>query len=334
MVLIKINSGKGFKYIDEIIYESTHQQISAQVRHIPDQKTGKRHHVDFVITKKTKNPTQSWEDAETTKTIFSSDDSQSLQKLLAFIKAQPDLSKYQSARLTLQEAGKVGDFTSVSKEDREFIGKVLTTFNTPEKKELLVKAKQEDVNNLYAAVKQAKNKKALLELRELMKDKVDELALQAWIAKNTWVFGVEYLRFLDSSKIGIHSDSDFIVESLDGYADLIELKKCDFKLFNYDSSHDSYYPSADLSQVLGQAIKYLKTMEDSRLILKDEDGLDVLKPRIKVVIGRSSTMNVKEKEALRLLNDALHNIEIITYDEIYKRAEKLIASFENQEQPN
>lgn len=329
---IKVTSGKGFKYIkDETLHESTYQQISVLVRHIPDPKTGKTHHLDFVITKKTKTPNQTWEDAETTKIAFTSIGSKSLQKLLAFIKAQPALSKYQNVKVSLLESEDSSYYSQVSNEDRDFVLKVLTTFNTPERRNLLVQAKQEDINNLYAAVKQAKNKKALLELRTFMDDQVNELELQGWIKKNTWVFGVEYLRFLDSSKIGIHSDSDFIVESLDGYADLIELKKCDFKLFNYDSSHDSYYPTADLSQVLGQTIKYLKIMEDARLILKDEDDLDVLKPRIKVVIGKSSTMPKKEKEALRLLNDTLHNIEIMTYDEISKRAERLIKNYEQDE---
>lgn len=319
---VTIRSGKGFKYINaEILHETGYQKITAQVVYVPDRNTGKTHHIDLVITKYNKTPKQSWDEAEISKINFTSDSPESLQKLLNFLRVQPDLSKYRNADVEISNTRKM------DQEDREFVQKVLLSFNTPEKRNLLVQAKKEDVNNLYAAVKHAKNKKAALELDELLSSSARELELQAWIKSNTWVFGVEYLQFLDISKIGIHSDSDFIVESLDNYADLIELKKCDFKLFNYDSSHKSYYPTAELSQVLGQSIKYIKVMEDSRLILKEEDGLEVLKPRIKVVIGRSSAMNEKEKEALRLLNDSLHNIEIMTYDEIKIRANKLIEHF-------
>ncbi len=70
-------------------------------------------------------------------------------------------------------------------------------------------------------------------------------------------------------------------------------------------------------------------MEGHKSVLKEDDNLEVLKPRVKVVIGRSSKLNFEEKKALRLLNSTLHGIEIITYDEILTRAEKIIAGYEN-----
>lgn len=316
MEKISVNSGRGFKYNSTVLHETSKQKIEAQVVSVPDGKNGGVHHFDLVITKYIKNPTQSWEEAEVSKIRFTSDDTQSLQKLLNFLKVQKDIAQYNKASLQISDK-------SLSKEDREFVQNVLKYFDTPEKKALLVQAKSEDVNNLYASVKHAKNVKASKELNQLLADTSKELKLQEWIQNNTWVFGVEYINFFETSKIGIHSDSDFIVESLDGYADLIELKKSEFKLFNYDASHKNYYPTADLSQAIGQSIEYLKVMEDHRHILKDQDNILVLKPRIKIVIGRSSQMNDKEKEALRLLNDSLHNIEVMTYDEIKARADKL-----------
>lgn len=213
---VQIRSGKGFKYVNaDILHETGYQKITAQVVYIPDTKTGKTHHIDLVITKYSKTPSQEWAQAEVSKINFTSDKPESLQKLLNFIRAQSALAKYKNANV------EISDQQGMSREEREFVQKVLTSFDTPQKRELLVNAKKEDVNNLYAAVKHAKNKKATKELESLMSDEVKEAELQAWIKENTWVFGVEYLNFLDISKIGIHSDSDFIVESLDGYADLI-----------------------------------------------------------------------------------------------------------------
>lgn len=229
-------------------------------------------------------------------------------------------------------------WTAVSSEDkellesmelnREFIQKVLTTFHTQEAQDLLVAAKKDDVNNLVAAVKQARNKKALIEINSLVEGDVAENRLQQWIRENDWVFGIEYTRRFETTRIGLHSDTDLLVESLDGFADLIELKQASAELLRYDGSHNCYYPSADLSQVIGQTIHYIRVMEDNRYLLMSEDDMNVLKPRAKVVIGRSSKLNDNEKSALRTLNDTLHNIEILTYDEIKQRAERIVANYE------
>lgn len=222
------------------------------------------------------------------------------------------------------------DLLDQIKLSQPFVQKVLHTFNTPEVQELLIQAKQGDVNNLFASVKQAKNKKALAEVDSLLGQDTSEHKLEFWIKENDWVFGVEYVRRLDATRIGIHEDADLLVESLDGYVDLIELKKAsEFPLFNYDSSHDCYYSAAALSQVVGQTINYLRLMEANQAVLKSEDGLDILKPRAKIVIGRSSLFrDGKEKVALRTLNDTLHNIEVITYDEIVARAHRIVRSYE------
>lgn len=215
---------------------------------------------------------------------------------------------------------------------QSFVQKVMRTFDTPEAQELLIQAKQDDVNNLFASVKQAKNRQALKEVDGLLGEDTSEHSLEEWIKDNDWVFGIEYIRRLDATRIGIHEDSDLLVESLDGYADLIELKKASaHPLFNYDSDHDCYYPAATLSQVLGQVINYLRIMEANYAILKSEDGLDVLKPRAKIVIGRSSQFrDEKEKNALRTLNDTLHNIEVITYDEIVARAKRIVKAYDKE----
>ena len=229
-----------------------------------------------------------------------------------------------------QDESKLLDQVKLS---RPFIQRVQHSFDTQEAQELLIQAKQDDVNNLFASVKQAKNKQALNEIDSLLEGDVSEYKLENWIKENDWVFGIEYIRRLDATRIGIHEDADLLVESLDGYADLIELKKAsEFPLFNYDSSHDCYYPAAPLSQVIGQTINYLRLMEANQAVLKSEDGLDVLKPRAKVVIGRSSKFrDNKEKVALRTLNDTLHNIEVITYDEIVARAQRIVKNYEKDE---
>ena len=235
-----------------------------------------------------------------------------------------------------------GNWSAVSVEDKDlydrvtsnsdFVNGMLDRFADPQSQQILLDADKEIVENLYASTKHIKNKKALLELDALLSDEVSEASLERWIKENDWVFGVEYIKRLDATRIGLHSDADLLVESLDGFADLIELKKASTtKLFIEDKSHPGVrYPSAELSQVIGQTIFYLHTMNEARYLLKASDGINVLKPRAKIVIGRSSLLSEAERETLRRLNDTLHGIEVLTFDEIALRAKTIVDLFSEE----
>ncbi|EDK72621.1 hypothetical protein TM7_0222 [candidate division TM7 genomosp. GTL1] len=218
-------------------------------------------------------------------------------------------------------------YSLVQTADKAFVDRVLFSFNTSEARQLLIDAKKEDVKNLYAAVRHAKNKKALDELQELIAADATELRFQEWFEGNTWAFGVEYIKIYKTSRIGIHSDSDFIAQSLDQYADLIELKRPNTPLLIHDKSHNDYYPSGELSKAIGQAVNYLHAMEGSRAELQEQDGITVLKPRIKIIAGMINGFTPQQKKALRLINNGLHGIEVISYDQVVTRAQKLIAIF-------
>jgi hypothetical protein len=326
---VKISSGKGFKFITNfLIHETKEQKITLDFKYIPN-KEGKLHHVTLEIIKFSKKPSQNWDQAEINKIILSTDNPHhSLDKLINAIKAQRDLYQRTNSEVVILDPEEADLFKQIGIDNVSFVTKILQSFQSEEAKELLLKINEKELNNLFVSIKHAKNKQALSQLEQLMADTVNEDQFQNWIKTNTWVFGTEYIKRFDTRKIGIHSQADFIVESLDGFTDLVELKKSDFKLFEKDASRNCYYPSKDLSQVMGQAIHYIKVMEDHRAILKEGDDLEVLKPRVKVIIGRSATLVYDEKKALRLLNATLHGIEIITYDEILSRAKKIISMYE------
>jgi hypothetical protein len=328
---IKISSGKGFKFITNfVIHETDRQKIVLDFKYIPGA-DGALHHITLEITKFSKKPTQSWEEVEPQKTILSTDKpQQSLTKLVNALKSQGELYTRTNSKVVILDPDEADLFKQLGEENIEFLEKIIKSFGTVEAKEQLLKLSQENLNELFASVKQAKNRKAAHQLREYVVSEVREHDFQVWIEENTWVFGTEYVRKFDTRKIGIHSQADFIVQSLDGFTDLVELKKADVPLFDKDESHDCYYPSKDLSQVIGQAIHYIKVMEDHRSILKEDDELDVLKPRVKVVIGRSVGLAFDEKKTLRLLNASLHGVEVITYDEILSRAEKIIEIYDSE----
>lgn len=218
-------------------------------------------------------------------------------------------------------------FSLIGVPDKAFVNRVLLSFNTPEARQLLIDAEKGDVRNLYAAVRQAKNKQALDELQKLIAQDATELRFQSWFESNTWAFGVEYLEIYKTSRIGVHSDSDFIAQTLDQYADLIELKRPSMDLLVHDRSRNNYYAASDLSKAIGQAVNYLYAMERSRAELEEEDGITVLKPRVKIIAGLTDSFGPAQKKALRLLNSGLHGVEVISYDQVVSRAQKLIDIF-------
>ncbi|OLY94412.1 protein of unknown function [Cnuella takakiae] len=210
---------------------------------------------------------------------------------------------------------------------------------------------ESEIQNLHAAIRQTNHRKALDDLLLLLQleaggniteeikehpsltrylAKQPEKIFQNWIEQNLWTLGVDYVKKHPARQIGISSESDLIMETTDGFIDLIELKRPKFDLFGYDDSHKSYYPSKELSKVIGQCMQYLKVLEDYKLILEKTHRFKLLRPRIRVVLGRSSDFKEGQLEALRMLNSTLNQIEIITFDYLHQCGANIVSYYDEQ----
>lgn len=156
-----------------------------------------------------------------------------------------------------------------------------------------------------------------------------EKFFQNWIESNLWIFGTSYIRKLDKTNLSFSSDSDIVMETLDGFYELIEVKLPSAELFRYDKNHKSYYPSPALSAALGQVLKYLQDVDEFKPNIEKANQTTVLFPKAKLIIGKEPIEN-GEKEALRRFNSSLNNIEILTYDNLIKNAEKLIEIYKSK----
>lgn len=155
-----------------------------------------------------------------------------------------------------------------------------------------------------------------------------EKIFQNWIESNLWVFGVEYVKKHDARKIALFSEGDILMESVDGYLDLIELKRPKHSLLKFDKSHKCYFPHPDLSQVLGQSLFYLQKLEEYKLNLEKEYEVKVIMPRIKVIIGNNVNFGEDEKDCFRLLNSNLNSIQLITYNDLVNFGKLILATYE------
>lgn len=207
-----------------------------------------------------------------------------------------------------------------------------------------------EIENLDATIKQAKYKKSIKDLEELLglEEKEDivkniknypelssyiakqpEEIFKKWIENNLWVFGIEYFKKHNWRIISNDSVADIIMETADGFIDLIELKrpKISGSLFIYDNSHKGYYPSSKFSQSIGQCLLYLKKLDEQKNNIEEIRSTKVLKPRIKLIIGRTNNFKDEEIEAMRVLNSHLNHIEIISYDDLLRNGYQFISYY-------
>lgn len=99
-------------------------------------------------------------------------------------------------------------------------------------------------------------------------------------------------------------------------------------LFLRDSSHGSYHPSAKLSPAIGQVSRYIDEVDRNRNSIIAVDKVDPSKIRARIIIGRDGTE--EQRAALRNFNAHLYRIEIITFDQLLKIAERVLLMFQNE----
>ncbi len=183
------------------------------------------------------------------------------------------------------------------------------------------------VTNFAAVVHQMRFNKAVEDIQLMLREDHNEKEYGDWFLQNPWVFGTEYLATEDV-KIGWRTNGDIILTSVDGYQDIVELKLPSETLLLRDESHDNWYPSAALSKAISQATKYIQDSEDVRTTIVTKEGVPFLKPRAKIVIGRSNGWPTdktdKRMDCLRKLNAQLHSIQIMTYDHLLLAAQVML----------
>lgn len=100
---------------------------------------------------------------------------------------------------------------------------------------------------------------------------------------------------------------------------------------NYKYRDKFLIPHPELQGALAQTTKYIlqaeKKVNDTDYI-KDHGGVIPLKPRGLIIHGRSLNWRAEEWESFRLLNDELHSVQVITFDHLFKQAERMLAVME------
>jgi hypothetical protein len=184
---------------------------------------------------------------------------------------------------------------------------------------------EKDVDNGEQARERVLKVFAIEELQRLIDTNAKESEFQKHLERNYWMLGSDYSRLLDIRQFFANSQLDFaLLRAADNYLEIIEIKTPlnGKALLIKDDSHEGYYFSSELSQAIGQALKYIERIDSNRYAIEREQKVLVNGVRAKLVIGRDGDED--RRNALRRMNSHFHRIEILTYDQLAQIARNVL----------
>jgi len=180
---------------------------------------------------------------------------------------------------------------------------------------------------MRSAIRIKEMRVAVAQLRShLDNDEVSEQVYQTWCEEHSWAFGNAYVMRDDVRDISPGDSLDLLLPTvMSGFRDIVELKRPDMKVLNWDRGHRNYYFSADVAQAIGQCHRYLDVLQDvASRGLRDHPEIFAYHPRAIIVIGRSNDWSKDQQRALHGLNARLAGITVMTYDHLLNQGERLV----------
>lgn len=214
--------------------------------------------------------------------------------------------------------------------NKENAEQIRALFSQPDKSALVEFITSNHVipKDLEVGLENAKRVNAVREFEEMLAKNETEHKWQKWFVSNSWVLGSEFVRVIDERYIDVKNISDFLMEAYDGFLDVVEIKRPEGGVSFWAASldHGNYVPSQDLVKAITQASKYIYEVEreaNSVKFFERVDNVKTVKPRCILIFGRSNDWDLKKIEAYRILNSGYHNLTIMTYDHVLKRAKRI-----------
>ena len=183
--------------------------------------------------------------------------------------------------------------------------------------------------DLEIGLAHAKRSRAIDEFNAMLEMDLTESNWQVWFEENSWVLGTDFVKVLDERSIDTKNISDFLMQSYDGFLDIVEIKRPEggLKFWQGSLDHGNYIPHSDLIKAITQASIYIHEVErepDSHKFFIRVGGVRAIKPRCTLIYGRSNDWDSEQQEAFRILNSSYHNLTIMTFDHVLERAQRIL----------
>ena len=197
-------------------------------------------------------------------------------------------------------------------------------------------------NAKKARSKKLKNRFNLKDLRRLAKDMRKRIATDksesAWrnfLRQNIFSIQRGYIELIPKADLGISVASypDFFMITYDGYLDIPAIKTPFTALLSYDEARETHVWSAGIAEAVAGLENDLRSVSDLgdqlRKKVKNYCGIElpVIKPRGIIFAGNSAQFNGDgaARDHFEVLNKALQNVNVVTYDELLTRLQNHLA---------
>ena len=203
----------------------------------------------------------------------------------------------------------------------------------------------EDKTGAIAVISmQKKRKTALQQFLKMLNEDVKEPDWQSFFSKNEWIFGYG-LNYVYTSVIteqalvggkNYRNEGGQVVDFLSAtkslnaqFTVLVEIKRSNTKLLGSEIRNSIYPISTKLSEAISQIQGYCETWStgvDCRSTFEKENpNIHTCQPQGILIIGNTKElMTGAQKQSFERFRQNLHNPKIITFDELYKRAEYIV----------
>lgn len=333
----EVDDNPSISYVDSATLKSGPRAYKRVSRfHIINSHTGEVHHDVIKIETQNKNKNGYTIDEEHTITIDDEKEDE-ISRLATFLCGTKNIFQTGGDYLIvpigtdkLKKQAILQVVNAISSSDKvDSIAQLLSQIRgNPELLHLLAKRISDDPQaskEATAAFNFARFTTAVEKLEELIRADAREPRFQEHLSEYPWMFGSEYSELVDRRKFTTDEQQDFMVRrTADGCLEMIEIKTPlkGKALFIYDNSHETYYPSTEISKVLGQVTNYLEKLDGERNTINYNVHEDVTKIRAKIIIGQDGDEG--QQKALRRLNGHLHRIEILTFDQLLRIAKQVV----------
>lgn len=161
---------------------------------------------------------------------------------------------------------------------------------------------------------------------------------QTYVKKNILIIQQGYISAIEKMNtiVGGTKFPDFALVTHDNYLDVLEIKKPNTQLLNYDTSRKNYFWNPEIAKAIIQTENYIENIlhqaDAVRNYIRDTYGIElkVLRPRGIILAGDTRKFgSQKERDDFRLLCLSTKNIVFVTYDELLSRLNNYIKVLED-----
>ena len=337
----------GKKQICEtILHKGTQVTKTVRLWDICDPKTGEHKKYSLTLERTHKR------DEPQSISLEASDREDSLTKLHQFLAGAPQIDtegEYKVIDIRANPIGELLDSSSIATMDADSLLQLVTLLANPECVGQLSRLGSdvlEPTKALAAALNHARMSQQLDEFKRLViygcgkcsgckKDiACVEKTFQDFLQENHWIFGSEYSELLKDRELTKGKKVDFPLRlTVDRYLEIIEIKRprigtSDERLFRIIrddkmEKEDVICEMEPVVKAVAQVDDYLAHLDKNQRQVKEDHEIDAEKARGKVIIGTLGDDEIQRK-GLRRLNARLNRIEVITYDQLIERAERML----------